>query len=202
MPILFQSELGDGGWCHIPKAWADLGPKAGLSWCWGSWEGCGSKAAPLGLVVTGPLWMDHSLRILAVPPTPQPSLVHPKNGGPSELEELWNVTWSARLLVVGFPRAASFLRGAPPIYDSTLSIAIWQRLGFVWGGGGRVRGNEKRNTSPWVFLLAHSTLIHNPGTGLALRPLYLSNQSWAGGNAAALWRFPITTTLTPLLMGT
>ena len=105
------------------------------------------------------------------PSTPQPSLVHPKNGGPSGLEELRNVTWSARVPVVGFPRAASFLR---VVLHLRMTAPSTRRLDRGWElseVGGRARGNKEWNTSPWVILLAPSTLIHDPGTGLVLRLL-------------------------------
>ena len=87
--------------------------------------------------------MDHNLQILAGPPTGQPSLVHPKNGGPSGLEELRNVTWSARVPVVGFPHAASFLRVVLHVHTTAPSARQFDRGWELSEVGGRARG--KRN---------------------------------------------------------
>ena len=51
--------------------------------------------------------------------------------------------------------------------ESTLHRVGWQELGFVQDVG--VRKEEGMGHKPWVFLLAHSTLIDNPETGLSLR---------------------------------
>ena len=62
----------------------------------------------------------------------------------------------------------SFLPWGHPTYDeSLLQRAVLQELGRVQGTGGRKE--EGMGHKPWVFLLAHSTLIDNPGTGLSLR---------------------------------
>ena len=56
---------------------------------------------PLDLSCPFPSGGDHHLQIQVGPPTPKRSRVHPNDGGPSGLEELREVTWSARLLQVG-----------------------------------------------------------------------------------------------------
>ena len=102
------------------------------------------------------------------PLTARPSLVQPKDGGPSGPEELWKVTWSPRLLVLGFPPPASFRRVTPPTDASTLSTALWQGLGFVPGRKGR--GWKYWDTSPWASVLAHSTHL-KPSSRTFPKPL-------------------------------
>ena len=52
------------------------------------------------------------------------------------------------------------------------------------------------------FVLAHSTLIDNLGTRLPGGLRCPSNQIWEWRNAAALWPFPATAALNPVLMVT
>ena len=46
------------------------------------------QMSPLGPGVPDPFWMRQNLQIEAGPPTAKPNIVHPKDGGPSGLEEL------------------------------------------------------------------------------------------------------------------
>ena len=63
-----------------------------------------------------------------------------------------------------------------------------------WSEGWRFSWRKSRDTSPRVFLLAHPTLTHNPGTGLSLRLLFPRKLSSERENAAALWPLLVTTT--------
>ena len=64
MPTLFPSDLSDLGCSHILAAWVGLGPRAGVSWGWGSRGVCGSQWAPHDTQVPGPVLMG--------PQTPDP----------------------------------------------------------------------------------------------------------------------------------
>lgn len=69
MLTVFASGLDDLDWCHIPGAWAVLGPKVELECGWAEGaRGCASDGAPLGCGMPDSLWMG--------PQTPDP-------GGPS-----------------------------------------------------------------------------------------------------------------------
>ena len=130
------------------------------------------------------------------PPAAKPSLLHPKAAATSRMGDLWKVPWSPRLLVVGIPIPASFLGVNPTTDDITLCRVELQELACVRET--KVKGEEiKRHNRLWLFVTSAPLLLKwtiqeqgfPPGSG------YLSNQSWAGRNAAALWPFLRTTTL-------
>ena len=67
-------------------------------------------------------------RVEGGPPAAKPSLLHPKDAGTSGMEEF---SWAPRLLVVGIPSPASFLRVTPPTDDITLHRVDLQELACV-----------------------------------------------------------------------
>ena len=80
---LFPSGLSDLGRCHIPEAWAGLGPLDGLSWA----EGAGkdvpaNEPCPMDLVSLFPYAPAHNHQILAGPPAVKLHLLHPKDVEP------------------------------------------------------------------------------------------------------------------------
>ena len=68
---------------------------------------------PLGLGLPVPLCMSLQSPDPGDPPAAEPTLVPPKDGGVSGLEELCRVLWAPCLLVAGFPPPASFFRVTP-----------------------------------------------------------------------------------------
>ena len=83
MLTLFPSGLSDLGRCHIPEAWAGLGPLDGLSWA----EGAGkdvpaNEPCPMDLVSLFPYAPAHNHQILAGPPAVKLHLLHPKDVEP------------------------------------------------------------------------------------------------------------------------
>ena len=159
---VFHSGLGTLGCFHTTEAWANLGPKARLSWSWGSWGWCTKKMPSLHLESLVHGGLDPN------PPDPG-RLLHgsttvcmmcSKTSGPSRLRELWIGTCcpvSPRWV----PTSVSYFSISPPDYQGLPSTAFCTGLGFVWGWfGGRYK-------EAWA--LAHSTLIYNPGTWLFSR---------------------------------
>ena len=66
-----------------------------------------------GLGIPVPLCMSPQSPDPGDPPAAEPTLVPPKDGGVSGLEELCKVLWAPCLLVAGFPPPASFFRVTP-----------------------------------------------------------------------------------------
>ena len=69
------------------------------------------------------------------------------------------------VLWAGFPPPACFF-GSPHLQMTAASAECFGRTGICPGDRGKEEGMRH---NPWVFLLAHSTLVDNPGTGLSLR---------------------------------
>ena len=133
------------------------------------------------------------------PPAAKPSLLHPKAAGTSGMGELWKVLWSPRLLVVGIPTPASFLGVNPTTDDITLHRVELQELACVREI--KVKGEEIERHNTTGLFVTQAACRWNRQSGSKACPApprpapgCLSNQSWAGRNAAALWSFPITTT--------
>ena len=82
-----------------------------------------------------------SLQIQAGPPAAAPTIVPPKDGGASGLEELYKVPWALRLLMVWFPSPASLLSVTPPVDDTPFCRVLLQS-GSVLGMEGK--GEEVR----------------------------------------------------------
>ena len=156
MLTLFPSGLSDLGCCHIPEAWAGLGPLDGLSWDWGRWGGYASQwAMPHRCGVPVPLCTH--------PQSPDPSRSScsettppaPKGCGASALEELWKAPWVPCLLMVRFPPPASFLSVAAPVDESTFHRVVLQELGCVQETGvrkeGRRNGTQALGVSSGTF---------------------------------------------------
>lgn len=104
---------------------------------------------------------DHNLQTHVGPPTAKWRQVHSKCHGFSGFGKQ-----PSGLLVLGFPTPAICLRGTAATDVSTLRAPVYQRLGLT--GGWRVSGNKSKDTSPWVFLLAHPSHSDNPERGLSL----------------------------------
>lgn len=90
------------------------------------------------------------------------------------------------------PRPA-FLFARPQLQTLATSGLRHSRVSD-WSEGWRFSWRKSRDTSPPVFLLAHPTLSHNPGTGLPLWPLFPRKLSSERENAATLWPLLVTTT--------
>ena len=95
-------------------------------------ECLGSEGARKICLAMNPLPEDlETLQLCGVeggPPAAKPSLLHPKDAGTSGMEEF---SWAPRLLVVGIPSPASFLRVTPPTDDITLHRVDLQELACV-----------------------------------------------------------------------
>ena len=153
--------------------WVGLGDRSGVtcleheqSWvqrpnCRGAGQDVPANKTLLDLECLVPSGWDHNLQIQAGPPTAKQSLVHPKDGGPSGLQE--------GLLVSHLLARGSHLQ--PPSLEfphRKTTAPSARRFSRDWGLSGRwrVRGNMARDTSTGVFVLTQPTLIYTRGTGL------------------------------------
>ena len=114
-----------------------------------------------------PLWIKPHSREPGCPWTAAAGLVH-KGGWTLWAGRSLNSHGLAHLPVLGCLPSPSFLRVALLADNSTLGRTDLEGLGLVWGG--EVKNDEEvMRHKPQESVLAHSTTIYNPGTGLALR---------------------------------
>ena len=165
MLTLFPSGLGALGCWHIPKAWAGLVPKDGLSWGWQSWGGCTSQwALPHGPGMPASLCRGPQHPDPGGPPAVKLCLLHPKDVEPLgwkrfEKPQGLHVSWCWGSHLQPPSLGFSHLWMKPPSTEWVL-----KELGFVQGmGEGRMNGTQALGVSPGTF---HSD---NLGTGLSLR---------------------------------
>lgn len=131
--------------------------------------------APMDLACLLPSAWAHNLQIQG-PPAMKLRLLHPKDVEPLG----WKSFEKPRGLHVslwGSHLQAPSLPVTPSMDESILHRVGSPELGFVQGQGKEKA--EGMGHKPWVFLLAHSALIDNPGTGLSLRPWFHLIMSWA-----------------------
>ena len=162
MLTLFPSGLSDLGCCHIPEAWAGLGPLEGPSWGWRSWGGCAChEPFPMDLVCLFPSALAHNLQIQAGPPAAKLHLLHPQDVEPlgwksCEKPPGLHVSrwWGSHLQPPSLGSPHLWLKHPPQSGASGTGMCPGER-----GKGGR------RNGTQALGVLARATLMDNPGTG-------------------------------------
>ena len=148
MPALFPSGLSDRGCCHILAAWAGLGPRAGVSWGWGSWD----MWQPVSPPWYSSAWScSHGTPDCRCNPTlPHPLQAHstPKLVDTLGLKSCEKSPWFGYVLVAVFPLSASFLEVPPPTYAAPPANTFLE-LRFGW----RVKDKEEVvvRHRPWMF---------------------------------------------------
>ena len=90
------------------------------------------------------------------PPAAKPSLLHPKDAGTAGMEEFRKVPWALKILVVGIPSPASFLRVTPPMNDITLCRVDLQELAYVQEIKVKREEIKRHNTALAVCSFCHS----------------------------------------------
>ena len=125
-----------------------------------------NEPCPMDLMCLFPSAWAHDLQIQAGPPAAKLCLLHPKDVEPLCSKSFKkpcrpHVSWWLG------PHVQPPSLGSPHLWMKAPSKSLLQDLGCFQGIG--VRKEEGMGHKPWVFLLAHSTLIDNPGTVLSLR---------------------------------
>ena len=142
----FPSGHWDLGWCHIHGAWAALVSRLDRN---------GAKEAGKDVPAK-----EHLL---------EPVVPVPSRSTSTQAHLQWNQAYcTPKLLDSGGGRSlkshlvsSSSCSGVPTSSQLPHSWAVWGRRDY--SGARRWSKEKKRDTSVWVFLLARSTLIYNPG---------------------------------------
>ena len=190
MPTLFPPGLSDLGCCNILAAWAALGPRAGVSWGWGSRGVCGSQWAPHDTQVPGPVLMGPQTRDPGRPshsyckPYSTPKLVDAPDLKSCENHPLFPIScWGIPALSFLPWSPSADLRQLPPVKHLS-GVKIWLEDQEV----------RKRSSVTKAFgcfeQFASNLQARNP---ISFTKPLIAPETRGWKNAAVLWSFRVTT---------